>query len=98
GGGPRRSRPTAHELREGETDTGEKKGAVSRRAWVPGRHDGPLLEGRCSQNGYGANDAACRATKSRALVAGLPRSSSTSWVRRSYRPAACSFAIVSRCP
>jgi hypothetical protein len=36
-------------------------------------NDGPLLRGRCSRNGYGAKDAACRATKSRALVAGLPR-------------------------
>src|SRR5262249_23947722 len=52
-------------------------------AWISVRHDGSLLRGRCSRNGYGAKDAACRATKSRALVAGLPRTASTSWVRRS---------------
>src|SRR5262245_55120533 len=52
-------------------------------ALVEVRHDGPLLEGYCSWNCYGAKDAACRATKSRALVAGLPRIASTSWVRRS---------------
>src|SRR5262249_49943175 len=41
------------------------------------------VEGRRSRNDYGAKDAACRATKSRTLVAGLPRIASTSWVRRS---------------
>src|SRR5262245_40542242 len=52
-------------------------------ARVEVRHDGPLLQGRCSRGGYGAKDATCRATKSRTLVAGRPRIASMSWVRRS---------------
>src|SRR5262249_55201228 len=40
------------------------------------------------RNAHGANDSACRATKSRALVAGLPVIASTLCVTRSYRLAA----------
>ena len=51
--------------------------------WIQVRQDGLLLPGCYSRNGYGAKDLACRATKSRTLVAGLPRIASTSWLRRS---------------
>src|SRR5262249_55596802 len=52
-------------------------------AWIQVRHGRPLVEGGNARAGYEAKDAACRATKSGALVAGRPRTASTSWVRRS---------------
>jgi hypothetical protein len=45
--------------------------------WLQVRHDELLLDGCFSPDRFGAKDSAFRATKSRALVVGLPRIPST---------------------